>query len=138
MRHVFYISALVLVSACGIIARKAALRSEAVDDNRAKRIAIFNDTIYPQLRSQCLECHRANIQPVIASDSLEEAYSNVLPFISVDNMPDSILITQTINGHCGRAQCVTDGTDMMRLVVSYLDQVAKLDHDAPPSSTTWC
>lgn len=122
-------SILVAVSACNY--RRTKEGSETLQSDRPGARA-FRETVYAHARSQCVQCHASRQPPLFAQDSVDQAYNVAKTYVDFQNIPSSIFVFRTTNGHCGEA-CRTDGSHMEQLIQEWYERGEKGDLVVEPA-----
>jgi hypothetical protein len=78
----------------------------------------YSQTVYPYVRTNCVQCHGGSQTPVFASSNLDTAYGLAFGLVNFTVIPASKFVSKIKDGHCGGA-CTTDGTAMTALITQW-------------------
>lgn len=85
----------------------------------ASGISVFQTTVYPIVLANCSGCHNGSQTPNFAVTSVSNSYLAAKSVVNFAIPPSSKLYTQDMNGHCGQAVCMTNGTAMLNAIQAW-------------------
>lgn len=91
---------------------------QAVKQDSAAGEDGFKATVYPFVRTNCVQCHGAVQIPLFASANASTAYSLAYSLVNFAQIPASKFVAKIKDGHCGNA-CNTDGTNMINMITTW-------------------
>lgn len=96
----------------------------------------FQQSVYPFVRKNCVECHGASQAPLFAVADVNAAYNVALQNVTFSNIPLSKLVVQAGNGHCGDPGCANNSAAMQTQVQAWYSayQTAGGGSTAPTTS----
>jgi hypothetical protein len=91
---------------------------DAVKQDSAAGEDGFKATVYPFVRTNCVQCHGSVQIPLFASANADTAYGLAYSLVNFAQIPASKFVSKIKDGHCGNA-CNTDGTNMVNLITTW-------------------
>jgi hypothetical protein len=85
----------------------------------ASGISVFQTTVYPYALANCSGCHNGSQTPNFAVTSVNNAYLAAKSVVNFSAPATSKLYSQSMNGHCGQAVCMTNGTAMLNAIQTW-------------------
>ncbi len=79
----------------------------------------FRYSVYKFTRANCVQCHGETQSPLHAGYDIATAYSAAKPKVNFADIPASIMVERSKNGHCGLPTCMTDGTAMIAAIQTW-------------------
>ncbi len=113
---------LTLTSAAGASLGAMLLHKVTFTDNDSTgdpAIEGFRQSVYKFTRTNCVQCHGTTQIPLHAAYSIPTAYAAAKTKVNFSSIPESTLVIKSKDGHCGLANCMTDGTALIAAIEAW-------------------
>lgn len=85
-------------------------------------IEAFEQTLFPLVRQQCIQCHGNNQRPLFAVKDPGAAHEAALTVVNLNSIESSRIIRKSNDGHCG-SRCSGDNSDLVAAIVAWRDAI---------------